>query len=146
LKANDVVTWVNDDMGFRRSLRTEVTRVTRFTTIFEGIYGRDACVKTLPAIITTIAKGVKVYRRFYDKHAEAEHGVVAFQVRLLLIKDFDNFVCPELRFCNCPRPCKCESQLTSSTVVGCPRRMPTHIYRRQHVSSSSTLTERTLVE
>ena len=81
LQAGDVVTWTNEELGFRRSVKTKVVRVTQYKT-FKQYLMAEKLANTLPSHgISTIDKGVKVYRQFYDKEAEKQHGVIAIQIR-----------------------------------------------------------------
>lgn len=83
LTKGDHVTWTNADMGFQRSVKTEVVRVTRYTT-FKKYLMAEKLANALPSHgITTVDKGVKVYRQFYDKIVEKEHGVLAIQVKVI---------------------------------------------------------------
>lgn len=83
LARGDQVTWTNNDMGFKRSVKTEVVRVTEYPT-FRKYLMAEKLANTLPSHgISTVDKGVKVYRQFYDKSVEKEHGVLAIQVKVL---------------------------------------------------------------
>jgi ASC-1-like (ASCH) protein len=83
LKPGDTVTWVNEELGFKRSVKTEVVRATKYATFRKYLVAEKlAC--TLPSHgVTTVDKGVKIYRRFFDESAEKEHGVIAIKVKLI---------------------------------------------------------------
>ncbi len=82
LRPGQVVTWTNAELGFERSMRTKVVAVATYPTF--AAYLRAETVKAcLPAPgVTTVARGVSVYRRFYSAAAESEHGVLAIRLEL----------------------------------------------------------------
>lgn len=83
LKAKDTVKWVNTEMGFKRSVITQVVSVQEYRT-FRTYLMAEKLANTLPSRgIDTAEKGVKVYRQFFDKDAEKEHGVVAIKLKVL---------------------------------------------------------------
>jgi ASC-1-like (ASCH) protein len=81
-KAGVWVTWVNSDLGFERRVKTKITSVVKYPTFKKFLRGEglQAC---LPAPgVKSIAKGVDVYKQFYDDAAEREHGVLALRIKL----------------------------------------------------------------
>jgi ASC-1-like (ASCH) protein len=80
LSKNDTIVWVNEDFGFKRTVRTKVTFVKKYTT-FRKYLQTEGLDATLPAHgVNTIAKGIKVYRCFFDERMEQEHGVLAIGI------------------------------------------------------------------
>jgi ASC-1-like (ASCH) protein len=83
LKPGDTVTWVNEDFGFKRSIKTQVMRTTRYDT-FRRYLIAEKLANTLPSHgVTTVDKGVKIYRRFFDEKAEKENGVLAIKIKVI---------------------------------------------------------------
>ena len=69
--------WTNDELGFERSFKTTVKSVKEYAT-FRAYLSGEGLARCLPAPgVTSVRKGVEVYRRFYDAKTEREHGVVA---------------------------------------------------------------------
>lgn len=80
LSKGDVVEWTNDELGFKRSVRTVVKSVRKYAT-FKAYLTSEGIDNCLPAYgVDTVAKGVKVYRKFYSAAMEKEHGVLAIRV------------------------------------------------------------------
>lgn len=81
-KAGDTVTWVNSDLGFERRVKTKIVAVVKYTT-FQKYLKAEGLQDCLPAPgVKSIAKGVAVYKQFYDDAAEREHGVLALRIKL----------------------------------------------------------------
>jgi hypothetical protein len=72
LSKNDTIVWVNEDFGFKRTVRTgHVCQKYNLSRVLQT-EGLDA---RLPAHgVNTIAKGIK--NRFFDERIEQEHGVL----------------------------------------------------------------------
>lgn len=79
LKTGTVLVWTNDELGFPRSARTVVKSVARYASFSAYLRGESLskCLPTVPSL----ARGVSIYRKYYDAAAEREHGVLA--IRLL---------------------------------------------------------------
>lgn len=82
VKAGDSVTWVNADLGFERRVKTKIAAVVRYPT-FQKYLRAEGLEKCLPAPgVKSIAKGVEIYKQFYDDAAEREHGVLALRIKI----------------------------------------------------------------
>lgn len=82
VKQGQVIVWYNDELGFPRSVKTMVKSTHEYTT-FEKYLKGEGLQQCLPAPgVTSMNKGVAVYRRFYDKQMEREHGIVAIRLTL----------------------------------------------------------------
>ena len=79
---DDTIVWTNDDMGFRRELRTRVESVQRYPT-FRTFLQRETLNATLPTFgMTSLGRGVNLYRTFYSKENERHYGVLAIRLGL----------------------------------------------------------------
>jgi len=79
----DVIMWTNDQLGFERSFRTRVVAVATYGS-FRAMLKAETLRATLPAFgVTSVEKGVAVYRRFYDAESEKKHGVAAIRLEVL---------------------------------------------------------------
>ena len=61
------------------AIETRVVAVRKYGT-FKRYLEAEGLRHTLPGV-ETVAKGVAVYRAFYTKEQEAEHGIVAVEIR-----------------------------------------------------------------
>jgi ASC-1-like (ASCH) protein len=69
---------VNEDFGFKRTVHQGhvCQKYTTFASTANRGVGRDlACTW-----VNTIAKGIKVYRCFFDERMEQEHGVLGIGI------------------------------------------------------------------
>lgn len=77
LSEGDTIVWVNEDFGFKRTVRTTVKYVRTYPN-FRKYLQTEGLDATLPAHgVTSINKGVKVYRQFFDQQMEKTYGVLA---------------------------------------------------------------------
>lgn len=77
----DVIVWSNEELGSKRTVKTVVESVKRYTS-FEKLLRGETLARCLPAPgVTSIDRGRRVYRQIYSAGMERAHGVVA--VRLL---------------------------------------------------------------
>lgn len=77
LQVGDEVTWINDQLAFRRECRTIVTALRTYTS-FKKYLKTETLSRALPAPgINTIKDGVTVYRQFYSREDERRYGVLA---------------------------------------------------------------------
>lgn len=80
LKIGTIIVWSNDQLGFTRTHKSVVKSTKRYST-FEKYLRGEGLAKCLPAPgVTSIAKGVSVYRMFYDEKSEAEAGIIAIRI------------------------------------------------------------------
>lgn len=82
VKQGQVIVWRNDELGFPRTVKTTVKSTQEYSS-FEK-YLKGECLKQcLPAPgVTSMSKGVAVYRKYYTKELEREHGIVAIRLSL----------------------------------------------------------------
>ena len=80
-KEGDVVVWSNEELGFTRTHKTTITSTKTYVS-FEKYLQGEGLLKCLPAPgVTSVAKGVRVYRQFFDKKDESRLGVVAIRLK-----------------------------------------------------------------
>lgn len=79
---DDTIVWTNDDMGFRRELVTKVESVHRYTR-FRTFLKHESLNATLPTLgMSTLDRGVNLYRTFYTAEDERKHGVLAIRLHM----------------------------------------------------------------
>ena len=79
---DDTIVWTNDDMGFRRELKTRVESVQRYPT-FRTFLQRETLNATLPTYgMSSLSRDVNLYRTFYSKENERHYGVLAIRLGL----------------------------------------------------------------
>ena len=79
---DDTIVWTNDDMGFRRELVTTVESVQRYSR-FKTFLEHETLKATLPTPgMTTLNRGVNLYRTFYTTDDERKHGVLAIRLHM----------------------------------------------------------------
>ena len=74
-------TLVINSSGSDEKVVAVVTRVCKYPT-FKAYLSQEGLARTLPGV-QSIKEGVAVYRQFYDKAKEKEHGVLAIHFVLV---------------------------------------------------------------
>ena len=80
VKQGQLIVWRNDELGFPRTVKTTVKSTQQYAS-FEKYLKGEGLQQCLPAPgVTSVSKGVAVYRKYYDKQMEREHGIVAIRL------------------------------------------------------------------
>jgi ASC-1-like (ASCH) protein len=78
LRPGATITWTNDDLGYARRVVTRVASTRRYPTFRTYLRG-ETVAKALPTV-SSVDRGVAIYRKYYDAVAEKEHGVLAIRL------------------------------------------------------------------
>jgi ASC-1-like (ASCH) protein len=78
LRPGATIVWTNDDLGFPRRAVTKVASTKRYPG-FRAYLRGESVAKALPTV-TSVEKGVSIYRQYYDAAAEKQHGVLAIRL------------------------------------------------------------------
>ena len=83
LTPGDILTFFNDDFGFRRVFRTKIIR-TRIYQTFHAYLKAEGIHKCLPAYgVDTLKDGVHIYRNYYNVADERQYGILAIHLKVL---------------------------------------------------------------
>ena len=79
IQKGDLVRWYV--AGTNKSCVTKITDIVHYKT-FETMLTTEKIMQVLPGL-PDVACGVKVYRQFYKKEKERQHGVLAIQLKVI---------------------------------------------------------------
>ncbi len=79
LQEGDIVLWYIKEKKYTHNVLTQIIDIKEYKT-FEDMLRKSTLKKTLPGI-RTYKDGVAVYRQYYTKQKEKEHGILAIELK-----------------------------------------------------------------
>lgn len=80
-KKGDIVIWINSEN--KKKCKTKIIRISKYKTFYEYLIN-EGLRNTLPIKkITSIAKGVNIYYKYYTKSDEKKYGILAIELQII---------------------------------------------------------------